>query len=135
MPLRLSTYSYGEKRRRGEGLRLGCARLLPRGVRKENYASSDLMDVWLPTVAPSPKLLAWARNQDLAGAKAWNAFARRYRTEMKATDARQTIHALAQLAQRTPISIGCFCHGPHCHRFELERLIRRAAVADPGEAV
>jgi uncharacterized protein YeaO (DUF488 family) len=130
MALRLSTYAYGDKRRRGECLRLGCARFLPRGVRKEQYASADIMDVWLPTIAPSKKLLSWALKKNLGDPKVWNAFARRYRTEMKATDARQTIHALAQLAQRTPVSIGCYCHGPRCHRFELERLIRRAAAGE-----
>jgi uncharacterized protein YeaO (DUF488 family) len=130
MVLRLFTYSYGDKRRRGEGLRLGCARFLPRGIRKEKYAASNIMDVWLPTIAPSKKLLSWALKKNLDGPKVWNAFARRYRTEMMATDARQTIEALAQLARRTPISVGCYCHGPHCHRFELERLIRRAAAGE-----
>jgi uncharacterized protein YeaO (DUF488 family) len=47
---------------------------------------------------------------------------------MKATNPRQTISVLAALAQRTPISVGCYCHGEHCHRFELERLIRAAAT-------
>jgi uncharacterized protein YeaO (DUF488 family) len=130
MVLRLSTYSYGDKRRRGEGLRLGCARFLPRGVRKEDYAASNIMDVWLPTIAPSKKLLSWALKKNLDDPKVWNAFARRYRTEMTATDARQTIQMLAQLARRTAISVGCYCHGPHCHRFELERLIRRAAAGE-----
>jgi uncharacterized protein YeaO (DUF488 family) len=130
MALRLSTYSYGDKRRRGEGLRLGCARLLPRGMRKEQYAASNIMDVWLPTIAPSRKLLSWALKKNLDDPKVWNAFARRYRTEMKATDARQTIETLAHLARHTPISVGCYCHGPHCHRFELERLIRRAAAGE-----
>jgi uncharacterized protein YeaO (DUF488 family) len=130
MTFRLSTYSYGDKRRRGEGLRLGCTRFLPRGVRKDDYAASNIMDVWLPTIAPSRKLLSWALKKDLGDPKIWNAFARRYRTEMKATDARQTIQALAQLARRTPISVGCFCHGPHCHRFELERLILRSAAGE-----
>ena len=130
MALRLSTYSYGDKRRRGEGLRLGCARFLPRGVRKEEYTASNIMDVWLPTIAPSKKLLSWALKKDLSDPKVWNVFARRYRTEMKATDARQTIEMLAQLARRTPISVGCFCHGPHCHSFELERLIRRSAAGE-----
>jgi uncharacterized protein YeaO (DUF488 family) len=128
MTLRLSNYSFGSKRRRGEGLRLGCTRFLPRGVRKESYATKDIMDVWLPTIAPSKTLLSWALKKDLGDQKIWNAFVRRYRREMKVTDARQTIAALAQLAKRTPISVGCFCHGPHCHRFELERLIRRAAA-------
>src|SRR5262245_330560 len=60
MALHLSTYAYGEPRRRNEGVRIGCARLPVRGVRKEQYAARDIMDVWLPTVAPSRELLAWA---------------------------------------------------------------------------
>ena len=86
------------------------------------------MDVWLPTVAPSRELVGWARSHDLEDPKVWAAYLRRYRSEMKRTDARQTIEALARLAQRTPISLGCYCHGEHCHRFELERLIRTAAA-------
>jgi uncharacterized protein YeaO (DUF488 family) len=133
MPLHLSNYSYGSKRRRGEGLRLGCARYLPRGVRKEDYAATDMMDVWLPTVAPSRELLSWARKNNLDDSKTWDAYARRYRAEMKKTDARQTIRALAELAKRTAISVGCYCHGPHCHRFELEKLIRAAGSENPFE--
>src|SRR5215813_7302179 len=105
MALRLSNYSYGTTRRRGEGLRIGCARFLPRGVRKEDYATSDLMDVWLPTVAPSKTLLSWALKENLDDPKTWNTFTRRYRAEMKATDARQTIAVLAQIAKRTPIAV------------------------------
>lgn len=133
MPLHLSNYSYGSKRPRGEGLRLGCTRYLPRGVKKGEYAAKDMFDVWLPTVAPSQELLRWARKQDLDDAKVWNGFIRRYRAEMKKTDARQTIRTLAALAERTPIAVGCYCHGPHCHRFELEKLIRAAASENPFE--
>ncbi len=86
------------------------------------------MDVWLPTVAPSRELVQWARRHDLEDPKVWNTYLRRYRGEMKSTNARQTIETLARLAQRTAISIGCYCHSPHCHRFELERLIRAAAA-------
>jgi uncharacterized protein YeaO (DUF488 family) len=128
MALRLSTYSYRDKRRRGEGLRLGCARFPPRGVRPADYAGLNIMDVWLPTVAPSRKLLAWATKANLDDSKVWNAFVRRYQSEMKETNARQTIRALALLAQRTPITIGCYCHGSHCHRFVLEDLVRQAAA-------
>jgi uncharacterized protein YeaO (DUF488 family) len=124
----LSNYSYGSGRRRGEGLRLGCARYLPRGVRKADYATKGMMDVWLPTVAPSQELLRWARRRDTDDPKVWNAFIRRYRTEMKKTEARQTILMLAALTKRTPISVGCYCPGSHCHRFVLEKLIRRAAA-------
>ena len=65
MPLHLSNYSYGSKRPRGEGLRLGCTRYLPRGVKKGEYAAKDIFDVWLPTVAPSQELLTSARKQYL----------------------------------------------------------------------
>ena len=108
-------------------MRIGCARLPVRGVRKEEYAARNIMDVWLPTLAPSKELLAWIRSKDVEDAKTWNTFLRRYRAEMKRTTPRQTIRVLAQLAEATPISIGCYCHGGQCHRFELERLIRAAA--------
>jgi uncharacterized protein YeaO (DUF488 family) len=133
MALALSNYSYRSQRRPKEGLRLGCTRYLPRGVKKERYAAEDIMDVWLPTLAPSQDLLRWARKQSLDNEKVWKAFVRGYRKEMKGTDARQTIRMLAALAGRTPISVGCYCHGPHCHRFELERLIRAAASENPFE--
>jgi uncharacterized protein YeaO (DUF488 family) len=127
MPLQLSNYSYRSKRRRGEGLRLGCTRYPPRGVRKHRYAAEDIMDVWLPTVAPSRELLSWIRKRDVADARTWNSYIRRYRNEMKKTDARQTIRALARMAERTPISVGCYCRTDKCHRFTLEKLIRAAA--------
>ena len=130
MALRLSNYCYGSQRMPGEGLRIGTARLLPRGVKKEDYARRDYMDVWLPTLAPTRELLNWAHKSNLEDAKIWKTFAKRYRAEMGKTDARQTIRTLAELAKRTAIAVGCFCHGPHCHRFELEKLIRASAGDD-----
>ena len=128
MPPRISTYAYGDRRRRGEGLRIGCARYLVRGVRTADYAAMNIMDVWLPTLAPSRQLLAWALQRDMDDPKVWAAYARRYRSEMKNTNARQSIRLLARVAQRMPISLGCHCRNTiHCHRFELERLIRAAA--------
>jgi uncharacterized protein YeaO (DUF488 family) len=129
--LQLSNYSFRSKRRRGEGLRLGCTRYVARGVPKQDYAALDIMDVWLPTVAPSRELLTWARRNGLEDSKTWKTYVRRYRSEMKKTNARQTIQALAELAKRTPISIGCYCQSEHCHRFELEKLIRSAAKDSP----
>ncbi|MET0540000.1 MAG: DUF488 family protein [Xanthobacteraceae bacterium] len=127
MKLHLSTYIYGEPRRRHEGVRIGCARLPVRGVRKAEYVTRNIMDVWLPTVAPSRELLAWALKNGLEEEKTWTTYARRYRREMQETDARQTIAFLALIARHTPIALGCFCRTDHCHRFELERLIREAA--------
>jgi len=127
VPLRISTYAYGDRRRRGEGLRIGCARYLVRGVRSADYGRRDIMDLWLPTLAPSRKLLAWALQRNMDDPKVWNTYVRRYRGEMKQTNARQTIRLLARIAQQIPISLGCHCRGTtHCHRFELERLIREA---------
>jgi uncharacterized protein YeaO (DUF488 family) len=125
MPVRISTYSWGEKRRRGEGVRLSCTRYLPRGVRKKDYARNDFFDVWLPTLAPSRALIS-RLNIDKPGE--WKRFIERYRIDMKRTDARQVIRTLANLARRTPISIGCSCTGLRCHRFTLEKLIRAAAA-------
>jgi uncharacterized protein YeaO (DUF488 family) len=72
--------------------------------------------------------LSWALKSNLDDAGVWKTFVRRYTGEMKETSARQTIRTLAQLAKKTPISVGCHCRGSRCHRFVLEDLIRRAAV-------
>ena len=127
MPIKLTEYYWGKPRGAQDGLRLSCTRFLPRGVKKADYAKGGYLDVWLPSLAPSRQLLCWAHMQDLDDPAAWRKFQSRYRDEMKQTDPRQTIQALAMLATRTPISIGCACKTPHCHRFVLEKLIRAAA--------
>lgn len=86
------------------------------------------MDVWLPTLAPSAELLDWVGRSNLDESKRWSVFIERYRKEMQKTPAKQTIHLIAKLAQRTPVAIGCYCDGTNCHRFELERIIRAAAA-------
>lgn len=123
MALKLSIYRYGTPRKRGEGLRIGTTRFLPRGVAKKDYARLDYFDVWLPLLAPSRELLHWYRDGDHSAAE----FYRRYRKEMNETDARQTIAVLAALAQKTPIAVGCFCEDEsRCHRPVLEHLIAAA---------
>jgi uncharacterized protein YeaO (DUF488 family) len=124
----MSEYSYGTPRRRGEGLRIGCTRYLVRGVKLKNYAKWDRMDVWLPTIAPSQKLLRWAKAKDMNEPKNWTLFLQKYRREMQKTAPRQTIRTIAKLAKRAPISIGCYCSSNKCRRFELEKMIRAAAV-------
>ncbi len=126
--LKLRTYRIGTPRRKNEGLRLGTVRFLPRGVRKEDYARRDYFDVWFPAVAPSRGLVNWLRAQpDLE--KAWPAFARRYRKEVLGqAEGRQAVALLAQVAQRTPVAIGCYCEDEgHCHRSVLYDLIVEAA--------
>ena len=125
MALRLSTYRLGTPRGKGEGLRVGATRYLPRGVPKAEYGRRDYFDVWLPLLAPSRELLAWYRDEERPA----EAFFRRYRKEMAATDARQAIALLAEVARRTPVGVGCYCADEaRCHRTELERLIREAAT-------
>jgi len=117
----------------GEGLRIGTVRRPPRGVPKNEYASRDLYDVWLPTLAPSEALLKDARAA-LADAddKAWKSFVRRYRAEMKAPDAKALLDTLAALSHQTDFSVGCYCPDEsRCHRSVLRELLagRGAKVA------
>jgi uncharacterized protein YeaO (DUF488 family) len=119
------TFRIGSPRQRGEGLRIGTVRLLPRGVRKEDYARGGYFDVWFPLLAPSRDLmrrfLASRRDET-----SWKRFAASYRREMTATDPRQAIRLLALLGARTPFAIGCYCEDEsHCHRSILRELIER----------
>jgi len=123
MALRASTYRIGSPRRKGEGLRIGTVRLLPRGVPKREYAKRDLFDVWLPLVAPSRELL----KAYTSGRKSAAQFFRAYKAEMKQPAARHTIELLAAIARHTPIAVGCYCEDEsQCHRRALLELIRKA---------
>ena len=125
MALHLQTFRIGAPRSRGEGLRIGTVRLLPRGVPKREYSKRDLFDVWLPLVAPSRELLK-AYN---AGKLSPKRFFAKYRTEMKHPEARHTIELLAAVARQTPIAVGCYCEDEtRCHRTALIELIRAAEV-------
>lgn|SRR5262249_32640503 len=125
--MKLSTYQAGSPRKRGEGLRIGTVRFLPRGVRKKDYAKLDFFDVWLPILAPSRKLLGWLRGQELTP-KISKQFFDRYKRELQSnTDARQVIQMLAELSKRTPLSIGCYCEDEsQCHRHVLFKVIQEA---------
>jgi uncharacterized protein YeaO (DUF488 family) len=127
--LRLSTFQIGTRRRRGEGLRIGTVRFLPRGVYKKDWARLDYFDVWLPTIAPSRELLDKVKHTGTS----LDTIFRRYEAAMRKTEPWQTIVMLAELAKRTPIAIGCYCEDQRqCHRHVLERLIREAARASSG---
>ena len=123
----------GAPRGRGEGVRLGTVRLLPRGVRKEDYAKRNFFDVWLPEVAPSRELVAYAQARPWTDAR-WAAFTRRYLKEMRRPEAERVIALLAALGRQTSFSIGCYCENPwRCHRSLLGVLLRDrgATVAIP----
>ncbi|RXZ44254.1 DUF488 domain-containing protein [Crenobacter cavernae] len=112
----------GSPRAAGEGLRLGTVRRPPRGVPKDEFASRDFYDVWLPALSPSAELIkeAQAANDD----KAWAAFGRKFRTEMKAPDAARLLDLVAALSHQTDFSLGCYCEDEaRCHRSVLRELL------------
>ncbi|MGC8723352.1 MAG: DUF488 domain-containing protein [Acidobacteriota bacterium] len=113
----------GSPRAEGEGLRLGTVRRPPRGVPKAEHASRDFYDAWLPELAPSEKLVKEA--QQATDERAWRAFERRYRAEMKRPEAERLLALLAALSHQTNLSVGCYCEDEsHCHRSVLRELLR-----------
>ena len=112
----------GTPRVRGEGLRVGTVRRPPRGVPKAEFASRDFYDTWLPDLAPSDQLVAVGlRARD---ARAWRAFVKRYRSEMKRPPAARLLALLAALSHHTSLSVGCYCADEtRCHRSVLRELL------------
>lgn len=112
----------GSDRFPNEGLRIGTVRRPPRGVRKNEYASKNFYDVWLPTLAPSAGLVKLA--QSAKSGREWDRFMRKYRVEMAAPESRATLDLLAALSHRTDFSIGCYCADEsRCHRSVLRALL------------
>ena len=118
----------GTSRVPDEGLRLGTVRRPPRGVPKEEFASRDFYDTWLPNLAPSAELMALG--QAAEDEKEWDAFRRKFQAEMKHPDASRLLDLLAGLSHQTSFSLGCYCEDEnHCHRSMLRELLaQRGAV-------
>ena len=112
----------GTRRSHGEGPRLGTVRRPPRGVPKAEYGSRDIYDVWLPELAPSEQLLKAALGA--GDARAWEAFVKRYRVEMKRPPATRLLLLLAALSHSAAFSVGCYCPDEsRCHRSVLKALL------------
>ncbi len=112
----------GSARSRGEGLRLGTVRRPPRGVPRSEFAARDFYDVWLPELAPSEALVKAALGA--RDERAWKAFVKRYRAEMKHPPAARLLDLLAALSQETAFSVGCYCEDEsRCHRSVLQALL------------
>ena len=112
----------GTPREPGEGLRIGTVRRPPRGVPREEFASRDFYDTWLPELAPSQELVtqALAARTDAE----WATFTRRYRKEMLTPAARHLLDLLATLSHTTSFSVGCYCEDERrCHRSTLRELL------------
>jgi len=113
----------GSPRAPDEGLRIGTVRRPPRGVPKSEFATRDFYDVWFPNLAPSEELLK--RGQVAGDERAWKAFVRAYRAEMKQPEAARVIDVLAALSRKTDFAVGCYCaDAARCHRSILRELLR-----------
>ena len=118
----------GTPRLRGEGLRLGTVRRLPRGVRKADYAKRDFFDLWLPELAPSAKLFAYAVKEELTSQR-WRRFAAAYQREMAQPGPQRLLAVLAALSRQADFSVGCYCEDEsRCHRSLLRRLLVEAGA-------
>jgi uncharacterized protein YeaO (DUF488 family) len=112
----------GSPRARDEGVRLGTVRRPPRGVPKAQFARRDFYDVWLPTLSPSPPLVALALKAK--DERSWKTFDRKFRAEMRRPEAAHTLDALAALSRQTNFSLGCYCENEaRCHRSILKKLL------------
>ena len=119
----------GEPRTSDEGTRLGTVRRPPRGVKKQDFARLDYFDVWMPDLAPSAPLFKFATSEPLTD-KRWAAFARKYRSEMKAPAAERLIALLAALSKSASFSVGCYCENEsRCHRSLLRELLADAGAS------
>jgi uncharacterized protein YeaO (DUF488 family) len=111
----------GTPRAKDEGLRIGTVRRPPRGVKKEEYASKDIYDVWFPNLSPSDRLLKEVT--PIQSPESWKTFKRRFRAEMKTPGAKRDLDLLAALSHQTNFAIGCYCEDESlCHRSILRSL-------------
>ena len=118
----ISIVRLGSGRAPHEGPRLGTVRRPPRGVPKAEFSSGNWYDVWYPVLAPSADLMktAFAAKTD----KQWAAFFRKFRTEMNAPAASQSLDVLTTLSKDADFSLGCYCeHESRCHRSLLRALL------------
>ncbi|HVN34930.1 MAG TPA: DUF488 family protein [Casimicrobiaceae bacterium] len=118
----VSIVRLGTARGPREGLRIGTVRRPPRGVAKSDFARRDWYDVWFPLLSPSPATVKLALAAD-TGAK-WEAFKRKFRSEMSAPEASRTLDLFAALSHHANFSIGCYCEDEsRCHRSVLRSLL------------
>jgi len=118
----------GTPRAPNEGLRLGTVRRPPRGVRKDDFATRDWFDLWLPDLAPTAVIVKWALSEPWTQQR-WERYARAYRREMRAPEQQRLIALLAALSRQANFSIGCYCEdASRCHRTLLAELLADAGA-------
>lgn len=113
----------GTPRAPDEGLRVGTVRRPPRGVPKSEFARAGFYDTWLPELAPSEPLVKAARAATTP--VEWQAFRRRYLTELSKPPASRILDLLAGLSHTANLSIGCYCEvESRCHRSVLREVLQ-----------
>ena len=127
--LQLSTFRIGTPPEPNQGLRIGATRRPPRGVPKNRWVRDGYFDVWLPTLAPEAKLVSEILKLDPEkSAQREKLFNRYERQLLSDATGRQTVELIAKIAERTPVSIGCFCKDEAlCHRSRLFKIIEEYA--------
>jgi uncharacterized protein YeaO (DUF488 family) len=106
--IKLSTFQIGTPPKSGQGLRIGVTRRPPRGIPKSRWERDGYFDVWLPSIAPSPKLIR--RFKDNLDDPALVGLSSTVTSVNLLSNApgRQTLSLLAKIAKRAPVSVGCF---------------------------
>jgi uncharacterized protein YeaO (DUF488 family) len=96
-------------------------------VPRKDFSRLDWYDVWFPVLAPSAAIMKLGLSAEAE--KQWKTFARKYRAEMAAPAASQSLDVLAALSHHANFSVGCYCEDPaRCHRSLLrELLVERGA--------
>ena len=120
MPIRI--VRLGSQRASKEGTRIGTVRHPPRGVPKDEHASQNWYDVWLPELAPSAELVKWG--QAAISPRDWATFVKRYRAEMSVPEKKHLLGLLAAMSHQSRFSVGCYCaEEARCHRSVLRELL------------
>jgi len=123
----VSIVRLGSPRAEGEGTRIGTVRRPPRGVPKTEFASQNWYDVWYPNLSPSVETMKLG--QSASNPAQWQAFIKKYRSEMRAPENSRTIELLAALSHHSNFSVGCYCEDEtRCHRSVLRELLAAAGA-------
>jgi uncharacterized protein YeaO (DUF488 family) len=118
----------GTARLPGEGTRIGTVRRPPRGVPKTEFSAGNWYDVWFPNLAPSVETMK--RGQAASSDAEWNAFTKKYRSEMNEAGAKHDLALLATLSHTADFSVGCYCEDEaRCHRSILRALLEENGAA------
>ena len=94
----------------------------PRGVPKSELAVQNWYDVWLANVAPTAELMKLG--QAVESEKDWDAFVKKYRSDMANPEKSRVLDLLATLSHDTNFSVGCYCENEaRCQRSILRKLL------------